>query len=202
MAEFHETLQELRRQKELTQEELAAALFVSRTAVSKWEQGRGYPNIDSLKAISTFFGVSIDDLLSGEEVLTIAHEDRRQQTARLRDVVFGLLDCSTVLLGLLPLFGQEVNSTVHSVSLLTLTAVAPWLKIAYIAIVGGAMLFGVTTLALQSCDRPSWVRIKHPLSLALSAVGCLLFILSRQPYAASFLFIFLAVKAWMLFKSR
>ena len=50
--EFNEKLQELRKQKGFTQEELAELLFVSRTAVSKWESGRGYPNIDSLKAIS------------------------------------------------------------------------------------------------------------------------------------------------------
>ncbi len=50
--EFHEKLQELRKQRGMTQEELATALYVSRTAVSKWESGRGYPSIDSLKAIS------------------------------------------------------------------------------------------------------------------------------------------------------
>lgn len=53
--EFNEKLQELRKKKGLTQEELAEALFVSRTAVSKWESGRGYPNIDSLKAVARFF---------------------------------------------------------------------------------------------------------------------------------------------------
>ena len=66
--EFNEKLQELRKQKELTQEELAEVLFVSRTAISKWESGRGYPNIDSLKAIAKFFGVTIDELLSGDEL--------------------------------------------------------------------------------------------------------------------------------------
>lgn len=40
--EFHEKLQELRKQKNLTQEELSEILFVSRTAISKWESGRGY----------------------------------------------------------------------------------------------------------------------------------------------------------------
>ena len=89
--EFHEKLQELRKQKGLTQEELAESLYVSRTAISKWESGRGYPNIDSLKAISKFFSVTIDELLSGEEVLTIAEEDQKQKEAHLRDVVFGLL---------------------------------------------------------------------------------------------------------------
>jgi len=61
--EFNEKLQELRKQKQLTQEELAECLYVSRTAISKWESGRGYPSIESLKAISEFFSVSIDDLL-------------------------------------------------------------------------------------------------------------------------------------------
>ena len=49
--EFNEKLQELRKKKGLTQEELADILFVSRTAVSKWESGRGYPNIESLRDI-------------------------------------------------------------------------------------------------------------------------------------------------------
>ena len=83
--EFHEKLQVLRKQKGLTQEELAEALFVSRTAISKWESGRGYPNIDSLKAIATFFSVTIDELLSSEEVLTIAENDGKQKEAHLRD---------------------------------------------------------------------------------------------------------------------
>ena len=78
--EFNEKLQELRKQKGLTQEELAAALFVSRPTISKWESGRGYPSIDSLKAIAKFFGITIDVLLSGEELLTIAEEDTRQKS--------------------------------------------------------------------------------------------------------------------------
>ena len=50
--EFNEKLQELRMNKGLTQDELAEALYVSRTAISKWESGRGYPSIDSLKEIA------------------------------------------------------------------------------------------------------------------------------------------------------
>ena len=66
--EFNEKLQELRKSRSMTQDELAKALFVSRAAISKWEQGRGYPNLDSLKEISRFFSVSIDDLICSEEV--------------------------------------------------------------------------------------------------------------------------------------
>lgn len=53
--EFNERLQKLRTGKNLTQEELAQKLYVSRSAISKWESGRGYPSIDSLKAIARFF---------------------------------------------------------------------------------------------------------------------------------------------------
>ena len=64
--EFNEKLQQLRKKKGLTQEELSAALFVSRTAVSKWESGRGYPNIHTIKNIAKIFDLTVDELLSGE----------------------------------------------------------------------------------------------------------------------------------------
>lgn len=89
--EFNEKLQELRKQNNLTQQELADALYVSRTAISKWESGRGYPNIDSLKAISKYFSISLDELLSSDEILTIAEDDNKQKEQHTRDLVFGLL---------------------------------------------------------------------------------------------------------------
>ena len=58
--ELNEKLKELRNSRGLTQEELASALFVSRTAISKWESGRGNPSIDSLKEISSFFSITLD----------------------------------------------------------------------------------------------------------------------------------------------
>ena len=75
MMEFHEKLQELRKSKGLTQEELSELLYVSRSAISKWESGKGYPSIDSLKQISQFFNISIDDLLTGDKILTIAKNE-------------------------------------------------------------------------------------------------------------------------------
>ena len=124
--EFNEKLQELRIQKGLTQEELADMLYVSRTAISKWESGRGYPNIDSLKVISKFFGVTIDELLSGDELLTIAEEDNKQRETHIRDMIFGLLDCSMALLLFLPFFGQNADGVIQEVSLLALTGIQPY----------------------------------------------------------------------------
>jgi len=198
--EFHEKLQELRKQKGLTQEELAQALFVSRTAVSKWESGRGYPNIDSLKALSKFFSVTIDDLLSGEELLTIAQEDNRKIRNRFRDLVFGLLDCSAAMFFFLPFFGQRRDGMIRAVSLVSLTEISPWVKAAYCFVIIGTLLLGILILALQNCRKRFWAENKYRLSLGLNAAGTLLFIMSLQPYAAAFLFLFLVIKGILLAK--
>lgn len=196
--EFNAKLQELRKRKGLTQEELAEVLFVSRTAISKWESGRGYPNIESLKAISKFFSVTIDELLSGEEVLSIAEEERRQKETRVRDLVFGLLDCSVAMFFLLPFFGQRVNEQIQEVSLLSLTEIAAYLRGIYCAFVMGMTVFGIFTLAFPNCHKGFWMRSKSKISLLISAMGTFLFIIGSQPYAAAFLFIFLTIKVLML----
>lgn len=200
--EFNEKLQELRKAKGLTQEELAQSLYVSRTAISKWESGRGYPNIDSLKAIAKFFCVTVDELLSGEEVLTIAEEDTKQKETHLRDLVFGLLDLSSLLFFFLPLFGQEANEMIQEVSLLSLTYIQPWLLTFYFVIIIGMIGTGILTLALQNCTHSIWLRSKTQLSFLCNCLAVLLFILSRQPYAAAFTFAFLVIKVLLLGKKR
>lgn len=199
---FHEKLQELRKRKGLTQEELAEALYVSRTAISKWESGRGYPNIDSLKAIAKFFSVTIDALLSGEEVLTIAEEDQKQKESLLRDMVFGLLDLSAAIVFFVPFFGQKADGYVQAVSLLFLTEVAPYLKAAYFVMTIGMVAFGISTLVLQNYRGAFWLRSKSILSLLINTATALLFIISAQPYAAVFVFAFLVIKVAMMIKKQ
>ena len=191
--EFNEKLQQLRKQKDLTQEELAEALFVSRTAVSKWESGRGYPNIDSLKAIAKFFGVTVDELISSEQVLTIAHENQKEKDRHIRNLVSGLLDLSLALFLFLPLFGQKTNGGAEAVSLLTLTQISGYLKIAYLAIVIISVLWGVLTLALQNHT----FKGKQLVSVLITAIGTLLLIISRQPTGATLMLVYLGVKVLM-----
>lgn len=199
--ELCEKLVELRKKKGLTQEELAKELYVSRTAVSKWESGRGVPNIESLKAISKFFSVSIDELLSTDELLTIAQEDSKKRETRIRDLVFSLLDLSMVLFMFLPLFGQRGADVVSEVSLVSLD-VSLYIKIGYFAVVLLMVIFGVITLALQNCESELFAKNKHWLSISLSIVCVVLFTITLQPYASLFVFVFLAIKASMLKKWR
>lgn len=198
--EFNEKLQELRKQKGLTQEELAELLFVSRTAISKWESGRGYPSIDSLKSISRFFGVTIDELLSGNELLTIAEADTKQKENHIRNLVFGMLDCSAAMFFFFPFFGQKTEGIIQAVSLLSLTGIASYVKAAYWLAVIGIIGSGIIMLAPQSDRLRLGISRKSKISFVFNAVGILLFIISLQPYAAAFLFIFLAIKVLMLVK--
>ena len=200
--EFNEKLQELRKNKGLTQEELAEALYVSRTAISKWESGRGYPSIDSLKEIAKYFSVTIDELLSTDEVLTIAEKDNKQKEKHLKSLVFGLLDISILMFFFLPFFGQKANGVIQEVSLLSLNGIASYLRIVYYAIVISIAVYGILTLAFQNCQKMFWVQNKEKISLILNVVAVLLFIISSQVYAGAFLFIFLVIKALMLIKWR
>ena len=198
--EFNEKLQELRKQKGMTQEELAACLYVSRTAISKWESGRGYPNIDSLKAIAKFFSVTVDELLSTDEVLSIAEEDGKRKQMQVRDLVYGLLDLCSAMLLFLPFFAERTDQFVQSVSLMALGSVQLYLKTTYLIVVIAMTLMGIVRLALQNCQVMIWQKSKMPLSLSLGAVLALLFMISAQPYAAVFAFVLLAIKALLLIK--
>lgn len=200
--EFNEKLQELRKRKGLTQEELAECLYVSRAAVSKWESGRGYPNIDSLKAIAEFFGITVDSLLSGDELLTIAHKDSTEREMHIRDTVFGLLDVSALLLMLLPIFGQSAGDAVQEVSLFALNAASSWLKAIYFIAVLCVAVAGIAVLALQNCHSRLWAENKSRLSFIVNIAAVLIFMISRQPYAAVYLFVFLIIKTFMLIKRR
>ena len=66
---FSDNIKKLREEAGLTQDEFAEKIFVTRTAVSKWENGKSYPSIDSLKVISDLFGISIDSLMTSLNVL-------------------------------------------------------------------------------------------------------------------------------------
>ena len=200
--EFNEKLQELRKQRKLTQEELAEALHVSRAAVSKWESGRGYPGIDSLKAIARFFSVSIDSLLSGEELLTLAEASENEKDLHFHNLVFGLLDLSSLLFLFFPFFAQRTPDAFQAVSLLSLTEITLSLRLCYFMLVMGTAALGITTLALQNCRHSLWLQHKHKLSLGLNVAAILLFILGLHPYAAVFSFLLLLIKVLFLKKKQ
>lgn len=63
-----ENLKRLRRERDLTQEEVASALGISNQSISKWERTDGYPDITMLPAIANYFGITVDDLIGTKEI--------------------------------------------------------------------------------------------------------------------------------------
>ncbi len=200
--EFNEKLQELRKQKGLTQEELAAKLYVTRTAISKWESGRGYPNIDSLKRISSFFGITVDDLLSTEQLLIIANENNNQAKRNACDLVSGLMDISVFLLFFLPIFGETQGELILSVPFLSLVGITAYMQTIYFIIIIGSILIGTFTLALQNWQNSAWILAKQRISFIWNILGVLVFIISQQPYAATLMFVNLIIKVFVTLKSK
>ena len=95
---------------------------------------------------------------------------------------------------------SDLDDVIRGASLISLVGVQPYLKALYFVVVIATALTGVLILALQSCAFPFWQKLKNKLSLGLSVVTLLLFILGLQPYAAVFTFVLLLVKALVLVK--
>ena len=192
--DFGEKLQELRKRRGLTQEELAQALYVSRTAVSKWESGRGYPSIDSLKELSKYFSVTVDDLLSGEKLLSIAETENRTNLRNLCGLLIGMTDLFSFLLIVLPLYPKTADGFVYAVNLLSYGEIAPairalyWVLFLTLVLLGGLKVLRAQSKLLTGC------------SMAVSIAAVLFLALAGETYAVILAFLLLAVKVALLFQ--
>ncbi|MBO7212528.1 MAG: helix-turn-helix transcriptional regulator, partial [Methanobrevibacter sp.] len=75
---FAENLKLIRKERNLSQEELAEMIDVSRQAVSKWEQGDGYPEVEKLLLLSSKLNISLDNLMSTEFAQKSSNDQRRE----------------------------------------------------------------------------------------------------------------------------
>ena len=82
---FSEKLQLIRKNKGLTQEELAEKLDISRQAVAKWESGQAYPDISNLIQISNLFNVTVDYLVRDQECMVNCAADVENDISKLID---------------------------------------------------------------------------------------------------------------------
>jgi len=199
--EFSEKLQELRRARSLTQEELAEALYVSRTAVSKWESGRGYPSIDSLKGLSRFFSVSIDELICPDEIIEAATDEKRAFADRYGSLICGALDMLLAILLSIPAFGNGADSTA-TVGLFELTGVSSWVKSTFATIICAIVLEGVCSLVVANLDRRPWAKRLLAMGMVLSIVAVMVFIVSRQPYVGIVCFALLIIKGFLVSQGK
>ena len=198
--EFHEKLQELRKNRGLTQEELAEGLYVSRTAISKWESGRGYPSIDSLKEISNYFSVTIDELLSSEKLLSIAERENKTNLRNMCDLLLGLLDIFAFILIVLPLYPNMVDGFVYSVNLFAYTQTTLLNRSLYWIMFVFLVVVGIIKLILTKLGMQRYNKIATRVSMSISTLSVLLLAITRESYAVAVVFLLLVMKGILLLK--
>ena len=199
--EFNERLQELRKSKGLTQEELAEKLFVSRTAISKWESGRGYPSLDSLKEIARFFSVTIDDLICSDEMISVAENEKREFADKYVSLICNVMDILPVILLFIPAFGNGLGSS-ETVSLFELSGITPWVKTVFVVIIGITILNGICGAIIANFNKPVWNKHRLVTGVILSTLSVTVFIVTRQPYAGIVCFAFLVIKGFLIAKVK
>ena len=194
--DFGEKLKALRTERGLTQEQLAARLYVSRTAVSKWETGGGSPNLDSLQAVARLFDVSVDDLLSADDLIVLARDERRSTARSSGMLSFGLLDVLAVVFAFIPLYGVDDGSFVRMANLADYGASVDFgASFAVMAAAVVSLMFvGAVEILLAAAGSRRATRIVALVGFAVQALAVVLFASTMQPYATTLMFALLLAK--------
>ena len=195
--ELSKKIKKIRNDNKLTQEQFAEKMLVSRTAVSKWENGTCYPSIDSLKYMSKTFNISLDKLLSNEEILEIANNENKSNIAKYNSLLFSLLDIIRIIFIFLPLYSYKTNNFVYSVSLFNSNDLGLMLKIIFISIFIIYFIIGFIELILNYKEKRP---IINKISLFLDAISIFILSLTKQPYLIALMFIIFTIKIIMLLK--
>jgi len=198
---FSEKLVRLRKNEQLTQEQLSDKLHISRAAVSKWENGRGFPNLEALVNISRLFQVPVDELLTGEELISLTERDRRLRLNKLTTLVYGLIDLLMGGLIFLPLFGKKVGEYIHLVNLLEYTTKG-YIQILFFSTLILHTLYGLGELIVQFVNNQRVHRIIQVGSLGLLSWSIVVFIATREPYANTLLFMLLLIKTVLFIRKN
>ncbi len=149
---FSEKLYQLRKNKGLSQEQLAEQLAVSRQAISKWESGTAMPESEKFLAISRFFQVSLDYLMKEEEheeAISRINENATKedelcvQTDKSATNLLGCIICMAGIIGLLiwgmiTIFNPEASSQISTSSAIYIDGNGIFLILCVITIALGA----------------------------------------------------------------
>lgn len=193
--ELCKKIKKIRNDNKLTQEQFAEKMLVSRTAVSKWENGTCYPSIDSLKYMSKIFNVSLDKLLSSEEILEIAKIENKSNMSKYNGLLFCLLDIIRIIFIILPLYSYKTNNFIYSVSLFNSNDLSTTLKIVFILIFIIFLVLGIIELIFNFKGNN---RLINKISMFLDIISIFVLLFTKQPYVIALMFVIFIIKIIML----
>ena len=193
--ELSKKIKQIRNDNKLTQEQFAEKMLVSRTAVSKWENGTCYPSIDSLKYMSKIFNVSLDKLLSSEEILEIAKTENQSNISKYNSLLFCLLDIVRIIFIFLPLYSYKTNDFIYSVSLLNSNDLGTTLKIVFMLIFIMFLILGIIELIFNFKGNNKLI---NKISIFLDVTSIFVLLFTKQPYVIALMFVIFIIKTIML----
>ena len=194
--ELSKKIKQIRNENKLTQEQFAEKMLVSRTAVSKWENGTCYPSIDSLKYMSQIFKISLDKLLSNEEILEIAKIENQSNISKYNSLLFCLLDIIRIVFIFLPLYSYKTNDFIYSVSLFNSNDLNSTLKIIFMLIFIIFLALGIIELIFNYKGNN---RFLNKISIFLDVISIFVLLFTKQPYVIALMFVIFIIKIIMLF---
>ena len=197
--ELSEKIQKLRKEHNLTQEQFAEKLFVSRTAVSKWETGRGMPSMESLQMIARLFRITLDELLSTEEIVVIAESENKENIKRFASYMDSIINLAALLALLLPLYKVDDNGFFYSVPLYQLGG---WQGLVFWIAPIIMILCGIVELFLIGREQEKLIGIISTVGTIAHVSAITLLIVSGHPYPTVLLFFMFALKGVLLLKKR
>ena len=187
-------IKKIRTDNKLTQEQFAEIMLVSRTAVSKWENGTCYPSIDSLKYMAKTFNVSLDKLLSSEEILEIVKIENQNNISKYNGLLFCLLDIVRIIFIFLPLYSYKTNDFVYSVSLFNSNDLGLLLKIVFMLFFVLFFVLGIIELVLNYKGNNVLI---NKISLFIDVISIFVLLFTQQPYVIALMFVIFIIKIIM-----
>ena len=198
--ELSKKIQKLRKERGLTQEEFAEQLFVSRTAVSKWETGRGAPSMASLQMIASLCNVTLDELLRVDEIITVVEQETKEHMDRFAFSLDGMFGVIAGIIPLLPLYKMKTADLFIGMPLYRL---AGWQAALYWLFPITMAIFGIMQLAITKREGNRLKRNICLISLTWNAAAVFVLILCNQPYPAVIFFTLLLIRGLvMLLKQK
>jgi len=116
---FNDRFKKLRLQHNLTQQELAEALDINRTSISKYENGVQVPEVDVLKAIAIFFNVTVDYLLGTTDPnnLPLSQKEKKDISKDLDNIKKALLEEEELMFDGHPMSGESIDSIISALEI-------------------------------------------------------------------------------------
>lgn len=164
------------------------------------ETGKGYPSIDSLREISRYFSVSIDDLLSADKLISIAERENKSNIRNMCDIIIGIADIFALLLIAMPLYPKTVNSIVYSVNLFSYAETSDLNLTAYWFMFLSLIAAGAAKLVMVYLKKISVQKTITIWSSLINILTVILLAVAGETYAVVISFLILMIKIIMIFE--